>query len=70
MPDIALELTGVTKRFGDFTAVDNLSLTLERGKIPLDPGQRVMVRFNMKSKPLAVQAWTALLQVFQKKFQL
>jgi ABC-2 type transport system ATP-binding protein len=31
--DIALELTGVTKRFGDFTAVDNLSLTLERGKI-------------------------------------
>ena len=33
MPDIALELTGVTKRFGDFTAVDNLSLTLERGKI-------------------------------------
>jgi ABC-2 type transport system ATP-binding protein len=33
LPDIALELTGVTKRFGDFTAVDNLSLTLERGKI-------------------------------------
>jgi ABC-2 type transport system ATP-binding protein len=33
LPDIALELKGVTKRFGDFTAVDNLSLTLERGKI-------------------------------------
>ena len=33
MPDIALELRGVTKRFGDFMAVDNLSLTLECGKI-------------------------------------
>lgn len=33
MPDIALELQGVTKRFGNFTAVDNLSLTLERGRI-------------------------------------
>jgi ABC-2 type transport system ATP-binding protein len=33
LSDIALELKGVTKRFGDFTAVDNLSLTLERGKI-------------------------------------
>jgi len=34
------------------------------------PGQRVMVRFEMrKSKPLAVQGWTKLLQMIQKRFQ-
>ncbi len=38
--------------------------------VPLLPGQRVMVRFDLKPKPLAVQAWTMLLQMFQKKFQL
>ena len=43
---------------------------LKPGTIPLLPGQRVVVRFDLASKPLAVQAWTALRQVFQKKFQL
>ncbi len=33
MTDTVLELTKVTKRFGDFTAVDHLSFTLTKGKI-------------------------------------
>jgi len=42
----------------------------QTGELPLLPGQRVVVRFNMRSKPLAVQAWTSLLQLFQRKFQM
>jgi len=38
--------------------------------VPLLPGQRVVVRFDMPPKPLAVQAWTKLRQVFQKRFQM
>lgn len=33
MNDYALELTNVTKRFGDFTAVDDLSVKIPRGSI-------------------------------------
>ncbi len=33
MTEAAIELTGVTKRFGSFTAVDDLSLRVERGEI-------------------------------------
>ena len=33
------------------------------------PGQRVVVRFTFAKKPLAVQLWRGLRQVFQKKFQ-
>ncbi|SDL33400.1 ATP-binding cassette domain-containing protein [Arthrobacter sp. ok362] len=33
MTETAIELTGVTKRFGSFTAVDDLSLRVERGEI-------------------------------------
>ncbi|MBB6407231.1 ATP-binding cassette domain-containing protein [Arthrobacter sp. AZCC_0090] len=33
MTDTAIELIGLTKRFGSFTAVDDLSLTVERGEI-------------------------------------
>ncbi|HEX4303702.1 MAG TPA: ATP-binding cassette domain-containing protein [Rhizomicrobium sp.] len=33
MPDSVVELSHVTKRFGDFTAVDDLSFTLARGSI-------------------------------------
>jgi putative peptide zinc metalloprotease protein len=36
--------------------------------VPLLPGQRVVVRFDLEPKPLAVQVWTVLLQLFQKKF--
>src|ERR1700756_2928057 len=32
-PDIAIEAYGLTKRFGNFTAVDHLSLQIERGEI-------------------------------------
>jgi putative peptide zinc metalloprotease protein len=38
--------------------------------VPLYPGQRVVVRFDLTPKPIAVQLWTMLRQVFQKKFQL
>jgi len=31
--DIAIEATGLTKRFGDFTAVDHVTLSIERGEI-------------------------------------
>jgi ABC-type multidrug transport system ATPase subunit len=33
MTDTAIELTGLTKRFGSFTAVDDLSLQVNRGEI-------------------------------------
>lgn len=33
MTEAAIELTGVTKRFGAFTAIDDLSLRVERGEI-------------------------------------
>ncbi|HVS70410.1 MAG TPA: hypothetical protein VHQ47_04060 [Phycisphaerae bacterium] len=39
-------------------------------KLPLYPGQRVVVRFTFAKKPLAAQVWTALLQLFQKKFRM
>jgi len=39
-------------------------------KLPLLPGQRVVVRFDLRHKPLAAQAWTSLLQLFQRKFQI
>ncbi|MGH2385844.1 MAG: ABC transporter ATP-binding protein, partial [Candidatus Limnocylindria bacterium] len=32
MPEADVRLDRVTKRFGDFTAVDELSLTIERGE--------------------------------------
>ena len=38
--------------------------------VPLLPGQRVVVRFEMPPKPLALQAWNKLRQVFQKRFQM
>ncbi len=41
---------------------------LDAHKLPLFPGQRVVVRFSFHKKPLAAQAWTALLQLFQRKF--
>jgi len=36
-------------------------------RVPLLPGQTVIVRFNFTPKPLIVQAWTALQQLFQRK---
>ena len=33
MTETAIELIGVTKRFGSLTAVDDLSLQVERGEI-------------------------------------
>lgn len=33
MSDPAIEISGVTKRFGNFTAVDNLSLQIARGEL-------------------------------------
>ena len=33
MTETAIELIGVTKRFGSFTAIDNLSLRVERGEV-------------------------------------
>ncbi len=38
--------------------------------IPLYGGQRVVVRFDLKNKPIAEQLWTGLLQLFQKKFKI
>ncbi len=32
-PEIVIEATGLTRRFGNFTAVDRVSLTIERGEI-------------------------------------
>jgi putative peptide zinc metalloprotease protein len=40
------------------------------GRLPLLPGQRVVVRFDLKPKPIAEQVWTSLLQLFQRKFQI
>jgi putative peptide zinc metalloprotease protein len=42
---------------------------LDAHHLPLYPGQRVVVRFSFTKKPLALQAWTSLLQLFQKKFR-
>ncbi len=39
-------------------------------QLPLLPGQRVQVRFNLREKSLAAQAYTSLLQLFQKKFKI
>jgi putative peptide zinc metalloprotease protein len=39
-------------------------------RLPIYPGTRVVVRFSFSKKPLAVQAWTSLLQLFQKKFRM
>jgi putative peptide zinc metalloprotease protein len=39
-------------------------------RLPILPGQRVVVRFDLKQKPLAQQAWTSILQLFQRKFQM
>ena len=39
-------------------------------ELPLLPGQRVLVRFDLREKSLAAQAYTSLLQLFQKKFKI
>jgi len=39
-------------------------------QLPLFPGQRVMVRFDLQKKSIAKQVWTSLLQLFQKKFKI
>lgn len=61
-----------TKTTEDFFEVhiQNLKfVTPDDSKQPrLLPGQRVVVRFNLKSKSLASQAWTSLLQMIQKRF--
>jgi putative peptide zinc metalloprotease protein len=49
---------------------DVLAKSKETGRLPLLPGQRVIVRFDLAKKPLAEQAWTAVLQLFQRKFQM
>jgi putative peptide zinc metalloprotease protein len=36
--------------------------------LPLLPGQRVVVRFELPPQPLAMQAWKKLRQVFQQRF--
>ncbi len=38
--------------------------------LPLYAGQRVVVRFDLQKQPIAQQAWTSLLQLFQKKFKI
>ncbi len=50
--DLSLILAGVTKRFGDFTAVDNLSLQIPRGSIygflgPNGAGKTTTIRMIM-----------------------
>jgi putative peptide zinc metalloprotease protein len=47
-----------------------LQRSKETNRLPLLPGQRVIVRFDLKKKPLAEQAWTAVLQLFPRKFQM
>jgi len=37
---------------------------------PLRSGQRVVIRFDMSPKPLAVQWWRSLLQLVQRRFQI
>jgi len=37
--------------------------------VPLYSGQRVVVRFEMRAKPLGVQWWRSLKQLFQKRFR-
>lgn len=52
-------------------APDDIELAFKNtGEVPLLPGQRVIVRFDLTPKPLAQQAWTKLQQLFQKKFQM
>lgn len=38
-------------------------------RVPLLPGQTVIIRFDFQSKPIIVQAWTKVLQLFQRKLQ-
>jgi putative peptide zinc metalloprotease protein len=40
------------------------------GRLPLLPGQRVVVRFDFQNKPIASQVWTSIQQVFQRKFHM
>ena len=42
---------------------------VDQSDVLLLPGQRVMVRFTFNKKPIALQLWRGLRQVFQKKFQ-
>ena len=49
---------------------DVLASYKESGRLPILPGQRVVVRFDLEKKPLAQQAWTSILQLIQRKFQM
>ncbi len=40
------------------------------GPVRLLPGQRVVVRFELSEKPLALQAWRWLLQLVQRRFHI
>jgi ferredoxin-NADP reductase len=40
------------------------------GPVRFLPGQRVVVRFELSEKPLALQAWRWLLQLIQRRFHI
>ncbi len=73
---------GGTKTVENFFEIRIDALALEAGPklmmaeyakthvVPLFPGQRVVIRFDFQKKPIAEQAWTSLLQLFQKKFKI
>ena len=60
--------TKTTEDFFEIHINDLHFLNPSDGSGRILPGQRVIVRFNMKHKPLAQQAWTSLLQLIQKRF--
>jgi len=59
-------------RIGDLQLTEAPKEILEEskqtGRLPLLPGQRVVVRFDFNKKPIATQVWTTIRQTFQKKF--
>jgi putative peptide zinc metalloprotease protein len=61
-------------RIGDLTLVNAPDKIMNDFKntpdLPLLPGQRVVVRFDLPPKPMAVQAWKQIRQVFQQRFQM
>jgi len=52
-----------------YSPTDLANTALADRPLPLLPGQTVVVRFDFQNKPLVMQAWTKLLQIFHRKLQ-
>jgi len=79
MPDYSLEITNLTKKFGKFTALDNVSLTVDKGEVfgyigPNGAGKTTTIRVLLgilkatggDAKVFGMDAWKHAVEIHKK----